>query len=151
MFNSIADILGKFTPQQRIIALLLVLFTITIVSVGPQLVESLKPAVPEEYQQLVGEQNQKIQTLSSEIIDLNNKIVEGNRDCTNRIINREKEIAIYIDDLIRMGQNSMRENQLIVAIDTISNQTPPTPIVDNSMMFTMVKGLQVLKENLEHQ
>ena len=97
MFNSIADILGKFTPQQRIIALLLVLFTITIVSVGPQLVESLKPEIPEEYQELVEEQNQKIQTLSSEIVGLNNKIVEGNRDCTNRIINREKEIAIYIE------------------------------------------------------
>ena len=151
MFNSIADILGKFTPQQRIIALLLVLFTITIVSVGPQLVESLKPEIPEEYQELVEEQNQKIQTLSSEIVGLNNKIVEGNRDCTNRIINREKEIAIYIDDLIRMGQNSMRENQLIVAIDTTSNELPPSPMVDNSMMFTMVKGLQVLKEDLEHQ
>ena len=151
MFNSIADILGKFTPQQRIIALLLVLFTITIVSVGPQLVESLKPAIPEEYQELVEQQNQKIQTLSSEIVGLNNKIVEGNVDCTNRIINREKEIAIYIDDLIRMGQNSLRENQLIVAIDTISTKSSQTPIVDNSMMFTMVKGLQVLKEDLEHQ
>ena len=151
MINNIADILGKFTPQQRIIALLLVLFTITIVSVGPQLVESLKPAIPEEYQELVEQQNQKIQTLSSEIVGLNNKIVEGNVDCTNRIINREKEIAIYIDDLIRMGQNSLRENQLIVAIDTISTKSSQTPIVDNSMMFTMVKGLQVLKEDLEHQ
>ena len=45
----------------------------------------------------------------------------------------------------------MRENQLIVAIDTVSTQLPPSPIVDNSMMFTMVRGLQVLKENLEHQ
>ena len=151
MINNIADILGKFTPQQRIIALLLVLFTITIVSVGPQLIESLKPAVPEEYQQLVEEQNKKIQNLSSEIVGLNNKIVEGNIDCTNRIINREREIAIYIDDLIRMGQSSMRENQLIVAIDTTSTQLPPSPMVDNSMMFTMVTGLQTLKENLEHQ
>ena len=147
MFNSIADILGKFTPQQRIIALLLVLFTITIVSVGPQLIESLKPVVPEEYAELVEEQNKKIQYLSSEIVDLNNKIVEGNQQCTNRIINREKEIAIYIDDLIRMGQNSMRENQLIVAIDTIST-LPPAPIVDNSMVYTMVTALQSLKENL---
>ena len=150
MFNSIADILGKFTPQQRIIALLLVLFTITIVSVGPQLIESLKPVVPEEYAELVEEQNKKIQYLSSEIVDLNNKIVEGNQDCTNRIISREKEIAIYIDDLIRMGQNSMRENQLIVAIDTIST-LPPAPIVDNSMVYTMVTALQSLKENLENR
>ena len=147
MFNSIADILGKFTPQQRIIALLLVLFTITIVSVGPQLIESLKPIVPEEYAELVEEQNKKIQYLSSEIVDLNNKIVEGNQNCTNRIISREKEIAIYIDDLIRMGQNSMRENQLIVAIDTIST-LPSAPIVDNSMVYTMVTALQSLKENL---
>jgi len=147
MFNSIADILGKFTPQQRIIALLLVLFTITIVSVGPQLIESLKPVVPEEYAELVEEQNKKIQYLSSEIVDLNNKIVEGNQDCTNRIISREKEIAIFIDDLIRMGQNSMRENQIIHAIDTTST-LPSAPIVDNSMMFTMVNALQSLKENL---
>ena len=147
MFNSIADILGKFTPQQRIIALLLVLFTITIVSVGPQLIESLKPVVPEEYAELVEEQNKKIQYLSSEIVDLNNKIVEGNQQCTNRIINREKEIAIYIDDLIRMGQNSMRENQIIHAIDTTSI-LPSAPIVDNSMVYTMVTALQSLKENL---
>ena len=147
MFNSIADILGKFTPQQRIIALLLVLFTITIVSVGPQLIESLKPVVPEEYAELVEEQNKKIQYLSSEIVDLNNKIVEGNQDCTNRIISREREIAIYIDDLIRMGQNSMRENQIIYAIDTTST-LPSAPIVDNSMVYTMVNALQSLKENL---
>ena len=147
MFNSIADILGKFTPQQRIIALLLVLFTITIVSVGPQLIKSLKPVVPEEYAELVEEQNKKIQYLSSEIVDLNNKIVEGNQDCTNRIISREKEIAIFIDDLIRMGQNSMRENQIIHAIDTTST-LPSAPIVDNSMVYTMVTALQSLKENL---
>jgi predicted PurR-regulated permease PerM len=147
MFNSIADILGKFTPQQRIIALLLVLFTITIVSVGPQLIESLKPIVPEEYAELVESQNKKIQSLSSEIVDLNNKIVEGNQQCTNRLIDREREIATYIDELIRMGQYSMRENQLMVINDTISTESS-TPIVGNSMVYNMVTALQSLRDNL---
>ena len=152
MFNSIGEILSKFTPQQRIIALLLVLFTITTISLGPSLIESLTPPPPTEYQAIVEEQNKKIQSLSSEIIRLNDAVVSGNQECTNKIINREREIAIYIEDLIRMGKGSMGKNQLVKrtetynGMDTIVMSSPM--IIEDNDMERMVTGLQSLKSNL---
>ena len=156
MFNSIADILGKFTPQQRIIALLLVLFTIAIVSVGPQMIDAIQPEVPAEYQSIVDSQNEKIRGLSSEVIRLNDEIVRGNQECTDRVVRREREILVYIDDIIRMGQSSMRENNLLVSNqmvmgnDTIVYDAMPSPIVDNSMVEHMVNALQTLKDNVKN-
>jgi len=152
MFNSIGEILSKFTPQQRIIALLLVLFTITTISLGPSLIESLTPPPPTEYQAIVEEQNKKIQSLSSEVIRLNDEVVSGNQECTNKIINREREIAIYIEDLIRMGKGSMGKNQLVKrtetynGMDTILMSSPM--IIEDNDMERMVTGLQTLKSSL---
>ena len=156
MFENIGDILGKFTPQQRIIALLLILFTIAIVSVGPQMIDAIQPEVPSEYQSIVDSQNEKLRGLSSEVIRLNDEIVRGNQECTDRVVRREREILVYIDDIIRMGKSSMREknmmvsNPTVIGNDTIVYDAMPMMIEDNTIE-TMVNALQTLKENVKNK
>lgn len=131
MFKNVSNILGQITPKQRIVALLMVLLTITLVLTGPQLIKSLR-TVPTEYLELVDEQNKKIQTLSSQIIILNEDVVEQSRQCTNRIIERENEIAIMVGDLIEYNK---RKTHFI--IDEGSRMDTVIQLPDN----TMIDGL----------
>ena len=108
--------------------------------------------IQEEKATALEEQNKKIQSLSSEVIRLNDAVVSGNQECTNKIINREREIAIYIEDLIRMGKGSMGKNQLVRrtetynGMDTIVMSSPM--IIEDNDMERMITGLQTLKSNL---
>jgi len=47
MFKYISEILSKFTQGQRIIALLLLLFSITLIAIGPKIVESFTHSTDE--------------------------------------------------------------------------------------------------------
>jgi len=127
MFKNISGILGQITPKQRIIALLMLLFTTVLVLTGPQLINSLR-TVPTEYLELVDVQNKKIQSLSSQVIKLNEDVVAQSRQCTNRILERENEIAIMVGDLIRVEASSRQmqktdDNSRMETIKILPNNT----------------------------
>jgi len=127
MFKNVSGILGQITPKQRIIALLMLLFTTVLVLTGPQLINSLR-TVPTEYLELVDVQNKKIQSLSSQVIKLNEDVVAQSRQCTNRILERENEIAIMVGDLIRVEASSRQmqktdDNSRMETIKILPNNT----------------------------
>jgi len=66
MFKYISEILGKFSMGQRIIALLLLLLTITIISITPSILDA--------FTQDNTELSEKIEKQSSEIKTLNIEI-----------------------------------------------------------------------------
>ena len=127
MFKNISGILGQITPKQRIIALLMLLFTTVLVLTGPQLINSLR-TVPTEYLELIDVQNEKIQSLSSQVIKLNEDVVAQSRQCTNRILERENEIATMVSDLIRVEASSRQmqktdDNSRMETIKILPNNT----------------------------
>ena len=75
MFQYISDILGKFTPGQRILALLLLLFTITLISVGPNIVSSLTYD-NDELMNKVKLQKTEISELSVRVTELNRQVLD---------------------------------------------------------------------------
>jgi TolA-binding protein len=100
MFKYISEILSKFTQGQRIIALLLLLFSITLISVGPKITESLTYN-NEELDLRVKSQNIQIQELNKRVNELNTQIIENQRQCTDAIVSREIDIMNQIADLER--------------------------------------------------
>lgn len=98
MFKYISEILSKFTQGQRIVALLLLLFTITLISIGPKIVESLTSS-DEELKLRVESQNIQIQELNKRVTELNTQIISNQRECTDAIVEREVEIMNQIADL----------------------------------------------------
>jgi len=137
MFKNVSGILGQITPKQRIIALLMLLFTTVLVLTGPQLINSLR-TVPTEYLELIDVQNEKIQSLSSQVITLNEDVVAQSRQCTNRILERENEIAIMVGDLIRVEASSrqMQKTDDNSRMDTIIQLPNNTVITGLNAIYT---------------
>lgn len=91
MFKYISEILGHFTAPQRILALLLLLFSIVIISIGPSYIDSIT-LNQEEYVEEIEKQKKLNKVFSDEIDTLNSKLIRNQRECTDEILQREREL-----------------------------------------------------------
>jgi len=98
MFKYISDILSKFTQTQRIIALVILLSSIIIISIGPKVVE-LVTYNNEELEIKVESQRKLISELSQNVNDLNETVIKNQKECTNKILQRENEILVIINEI----------------------------------------------------
>jgi hypothetical protein len=106
MFKYIREILTTFTPKQRILALLLLLTSICIITIGPKVIQTLSHDDTTIYNRL-DIQKKLIQTQSIEINALHDSIILNQRSCTNRVMEREMEIIAMIENL----ENSINNQQ----------------------------------------
>jgi len=150
MFKNVSDILGKITPKQRIIALLMVLLAIISVIKGPQLIKSLR-RVPVEYLELVDNQNEKILLLSADVMKLNEDAVTQSQECTSKRIKREREISNIVDELISLAQVvSLPPDEYVIITDTINNREV-TKSSGNRDVYELLLGLENLRVNLNNK
>lgn len=98
MFKYISQILNKFTQGQRILALCILLLSITFITVGPKIVSSLTYDDTELKAQL-NEKTNEINQLRKEVSNLNLQVQETQIECTDRVFQREQEILKMIEDL----------------------------------------------------
>lgn len=98
MFKYISDILSKFTQTQRIITLVILLSSIIIISIGPKVVE-LVTYNNEELTIKVESQRKLISELSQNVNDLNETVIKNQKECTNKILQRENEILVIINEI----------------------------------------------------
>lgn len=87
MFNYVSDILGKFTQRQRILALVIVLFCVVLITLGPSLIKN------NDCEDVYVELNKQRQ----ELLRLNNELVDVQVEANNERIKREKEIAEILE------------------------------------------------------
>lgn len=106
MFKYIREILTTFTPKQRILALLLLLTSICIITIGPKVIQTLSHDDTTIYKRL-DIQKKLIQTQSIEINALHDSIILNQRSCTNKVMEREMEIIAMIENL----ENSINNQQ----------------------------------------
>ena len=95
MFKYISEILGKFTQGQRILALLIVLFSINLIVLGPSLIKDND--CNDVYVEL---ENQR-----KELLRLNRELVDVQIIANNERIQREKEIAEIVEMIKTDAQN----------------------------------------------
>jgi hypothetical protein len=110
MFKYISQILSKFTQGQRILALCILLLSITFITVGPKIVSSLTYDDTELKTQLTEKANE-INQLRKEVSDLNLRVQETQIECTDRVFQREQEILKMIEDLQRTAANCKVPNK----------------------------------------
>ena len=99
-FKYIAEIIGKFSPAQRILALLMLLLTITVIVVTPIAINALT-TTDEECDTKTGRLEKRITALETENDTLVISIRRNQKECTNAIIQREDEFMALLDDLKR--------------------------------------------------
>jgi len=91
---------------------------------------------------LVEVQNEKIRELSSQVIKLNGEVVKQSSRCTDRIVERETEIAVMIRDLINTTSNIKYSR--ISSIDETA-RSEETIIVKDDIL---IRGLNDLYKDL---
>jgi hypothetical protein len=167
MFKYISEILSKFTQGQRIIALLLLLLSITLISIGPKMVESLTYN-DVELKSKVSSQTTQILELNARVTELNTQIIENQRECTNSIVTRESEIMMEIAELesrikkeMRNQRNLVKDEEIIVnRMEKYDGEYPrvamspapePKPIKIETPQTNqmMLEGLSKIKSNIK--
>jgi len=98
MFKYISEILSQFTRTQRIMALIMVLTTITIISLAPSLISSITMD-RHELEDKITKQTERISSLENLVDTLDQKIRESQRSCTQEIFTREEEFIKMLDDI----------------------------------------------------
>lgn len=115
MFKYISEILSKLSTGQRLLGLVFLLLSITFISVGPKVIDSLTHDT-EELKVKVENQRAEIQTLTQRVNELNNKILSDQMSCTDKFITREKEIMGLLSNLESLAKS---ENGKIISTQTV--------------------------------
>ena len=98
MFKYISEILSQFSKTQRVMALLMVLTTITIITIGPSLIDSITTDRTELELKITNQSN-RIKILENQVDTLDSKIRAGQRSCTQEIYARENEFIQMLDEI----------------------------------------------------
>lgn len=145
MFQNIKDILTTFTPGQRLIALLLLLFSLCIISVGPKIINIMSHD-DTLIQKRLDLQKELIDKQGQEIKKLNDTIIFNQINCTNRLIQRERQLYSMVDDVIKNEERKIRKN---------NSRSPASvdPMIDSITIVSndnteLIKGLRNIKREL---
>jgi hypothetical protein len=98
MFKYISEILSQFSKTQRVMALLMVLTTITIITFGTSLIDSITTDRTELELKITNQSN-RIKILENQVDTLDSKIRAGQRSCTQEIWARENEFIQMLDEI----------------------------------------------------
>lgn len=163
MFKYLSDILSKFTPQQRIIALGLLLFTAVLLGLGNSLIDAYSKSdevLSDKVRRLELSQsilikendslynslsNSQIQC-SRDIMDVRTKILEDLGVLEREMVNRKSKINYKVESY-QPTQYIDNFGDTVVVSQMRSPQPVQIQIEDNSEI--MVKAIRNLKEKIK--
>ena len=161
MFKYISEILSQFTKTQRVMALLMVLTTITIITIGPSLIDSITEDKT-ELELKITKQTERITLLENQVDTLDSKIRESQKSCTQEICARENEFIQMLDEIraeafkYKVSKRNNVSAMMRVKIDTINKHgdyelddpiIEPEVKVDISLILTKIDKM---KKKIKH-
>ena len=159
MLKYVSGILKTISPAQRLIALCILILAIVVMTIGPRVVDSLTKDT-EELKNKVAMQKSEIVDLSTRVNELNKQVLENQKECTNSLIAKEKEILEIVNDLEKHAfltatpskpKMAMRRARLIESDSsgTILESAPPPVQQTPSTNITMMQKIKRLKSKLQ--
>jgi len=136
MFKYISEILKQFTRPQRILALLILVLTITIITLGTEYINVM--TVDKQY-------------YIEEIDQLNKTIVTNRKSCTDEMIAREMEIVKQIDILKGSLTRHIQNEKMIIRDSVLVETKVVQPKIIQSDNSEVKKGLDNIKSNILKQ
>lgn len=162
MFKYISEILKSFTPAQRITALLILVFSIIILTLGPAIINS-NTNTCDELTLRVKSQEEQITQLNQRVTELNSQLLLGQRECTDNLIAKQKEIMEIVNGMIVEAESANKSQRKKVMMRRVTypdfsttdengqptmkvEAAPPPPVyepvTDNSDMVYKLKQLK---------
>ena len=156
MFKYISEILSQFSKTQRVMALLMVLTTITIISIGPSLIDSITTD-KKELEDKITNQSNRIKILENQVDTLDWQIRESQKSCTQEIYSREEEFIKMLDEIraeafkSKLSTHKNRPNAMMRFNDTI-NSKPITHIEPKVKVDirTLLNKIDKMKKKINH-
>ena len=131
------------------IALCVLLLSIVIITLGPNLIDATTKDT-EELTTKINLQRVEIKDLSDQIKRLNDQLVSNESECTNRLIDKERRILTVIDELERdlAPKPTVRrlESYRMIQDSTMAMMMPPPEPAqpqDNSRAIKKLKNLKL--------
>ena len=130
--------------------LIILVLAAIIIFVLPSYFKSISPET-EELKKTISFQQTQIDTLSNNLlfqnrrlVDLNRQIIFNEQECTNRIVEREKEIMIIIEGM----KNTLKyQSQTIRIRDSVLLESTPRVIVQDNSYKTLCDLEEKIKKN----
>jgi hypothetical protein len=146
----VQQILTTLTRRQRMTGLIILVLAAIIIFVLPSYFKSISPET-EELKKTISFQQTQIDTLSNNLlfqnrrlVDLNRQIIFNEQECTNRIVEREKEIMIIIEGM----KNTLKyQSQTIRIRDSVLLESTPRVIVQDNSYKTLCDLEEKIKKN----
>ena len=138
MMQYFTEILKTFSIAQRIWALIILCISVFFITFGSDIIGTLKPD-PTQQNLVVQRQKKEIISLNTQLDSLTLKVgyltqevINGQSECSNKRIQREKEIITQIDEL----QNMLRSS-------SVRPKTMVKEPEDNGLARDEVKVIQI--------
>ena len=136
----VQQILTTLTRRQRMTGLIILVLATIIIFVLPSYFKSISPETEELKKTILFQQTQ-IDTLSNNLlfqnrrlVDLNRQIIFNQEECTNKIVEREKEIMIIIEGM----KNTLKyQNQKYTVRDSVLLESIPRVIFQDNSYKTL--------------
>lgn len=119
MIQYFKEILTTFSTAQRIWALIILCISVFFITFGSDIIDAITPD-PEQQSLIVRRQrnvivslNTQLDSLTLRVDDLTQKVIDGQSDCSNKRIQREKEIIAQIDEIMNMVKCSNRSQEMV--------------------------------------
>ena len=154
MFQYISQILKSFTPSQRILALLILVMSIVMITLGPSFINSNTNTCDELTIRLKSQENQIIE-LNQRVNELNTQLLTGQKECTDNLIAKQREIMDMVNGMIKDAEHSNK--QTIVKTDVprkltmkrMDNGDESTGEVSAMMIKEPETKVIIIKDNTE--
>lgn len=153
MFKYISGILGTISPGQRLVALSILLLSITLIAIGPKIVNSFTHDT-EELSNKINLQKSEINDLTVRIKELSKQVIDNERECTNSLVAKERELLIAISEIeneFKKSEIKTNTSHYRMINDSNSNARVVTPQPNNHRkMFKMISSLKLkVKKDIE--
>ena len=126
---------------QRILALLILVVSIIMITLGPSFINSNTNTCDELTIRLKSQENQIIE-LNQRVNELNTQLLSGQKECTDNLIAKQREIMDMVNGMIKDAEHSNK--QTIVKTDLPRNLTMKR--MDNGDESTGEVSAMMIKE-----
>lgn len=169
MFNYISQILKNFTSSQRILALLILVISIVIITLGPSFINSNTNTCDELTIRLKSQENQIIE-LNQRVNELNTQLLLGQKECTDNLIAKQKEIMDIVNGMIKDAECTNKQtivktdesrklttakrmdegNESTGEVSAMMIKEPETKVIIVKDNTEMIKKLKTMKTNIQN-
>jgi TolA-binding protein len=168
MFNYISQILKNFTSSQRILALLILVTSIVTITLGPSFINSNTNTCDELTIRLKSQEQQIIE-LNQRVNELNSQLLTGQKECTDNLISKQKEIMDIVNGMIKEVESSNKQtivktnetrkttmkiiddgNQSTGEVSAMMIKEPETKVIIVKDNTEMIKKLKTMKCNIQN-